>query len=406
VPAGLKLPPNVRALGVVSLLTDVSSEMIYPLLPRFVTGALHAGPVALGAIEGAAEATASLLKLGSGWLSDRMDRRKPLVVLGYAIAAAARPFMAVVATVAQVLAVRVTDRFGKGLRTSPRDALLADSVDPSVRGRAFGFHRAADHLGAVIGPLVAWALLTWGGFELRTVFLVAAVPGTLAVFVLLTRVREVPRRADADGGVASGLLAPSPPAASVPSAGLGGHFWAYLAVLGLFTLGNCSDAFLLLRAGDLGVPEAAVPLLWSAHHVVKALSSTPAGSLSDRVGRRPLLVAGWLWFAAAYLGFALATAAWHAWALFLAYGLFFGLVEGAEKALVADLAPPSRRGAAFGWFHGVVGVATLPASILFGVLWREFGPRTAFTFGAGVALVAAVLLALVVRAPRPAGIAR
>lgn len=436
-----RLPPNVRALGAVSFLTDVSSEMIYPLLPRFVTQTLQASTAFLGAIEGAAEATASLLKIVSGRVSDRMERRKPLVVLGYAVASAARPLVAVATTASQVLAVRVGDRFGKGLRTSPRDALLADSVPASDRGRAYGFHRAADHTGAVVGPLLAWALLTWAGASLRTVFLLAAIPGALAVLVLVAKVKEVPRgrgraatppreesgapssaRSGRPSPEASSDLTPRPaagerfdPSADVASSRPGGGpavdadarplgrvFWTYLGVLAVFTLGNCSDAFLLLRASDLGVAEGVVPLLWAAHHVVKAASSTPAGALSDRVGRKPLLVAGWLWFAAVYAGFALASQAWHAWALFLSYGLFFGLVEGAEKALVADLAPAGRRGAAFGWFHGVVGLTTLPASVLFGVLWDRVGPAQAFLFGASLALAAAALLALVVRRARTA----
>ncbi len=387
------LPRNVRALGAVSFLTDVSSEMIYPLLPAFLIGTLGAAAAFVGVIEGAAEATASALKLASGWISDRVPRRKPLVVAGYVIATVARPLVAAATTASHVLAVRVTDRVGKGIRTSPRDALIADSVDPAVRGRAFGFHRAMDHAGAVLGPLLAWALMAGLGLGVRDVFWLAAVPGVLSVVVLVVFVAEAPRA----------VVLTTPAAPPVPSAAdvrLGRAFWRYLAVLFVFTLGNCTDAFLLLRATQLGVPAVSIPLLWAALHVVKSVSSTPAGALSDRVGRRPLLFAGWIWFAAVYAGLAAASATWHVWALFLAYGIFFGLTEGTEKALVADLAPAARRGAAFGWFNAVVGIGTLPASVLFGLVWDAHGSAAAFVVGAALALAAAALLALVV--PRAA----
>lgn len=390
-PASAKsLPPNVKALAAVSLLSDVASEMIYPLLPGFLTGVLGAGAAAIGAIEGAAEATASFLKLASGWGSDRMARRKPLVVIGYLIAAIARPLVAIAGTAAHVMAIRVSDRVGKGIRTSPRDALLADSVDPAVRGRAFGFHRAADNFGAVLGPLLAFALMGWFGVPIRDVFWCAAIPGLLGVVVLMVFVKEVPRRPPAAAVPASSASAPT---AAEP---LPGAFRRYLFVLFLFTLGNCTDAFLLLRATELGVPAAQIPLLWAALHVVKSASATPGGALSDRVGRRPLLVAGWIWFAVVYAGLGAASATWHVWALFLAYGVFFGLTEGTEKALVADLAPASRRGAAFGWFNAVVGIGTLPASALFGVVWDTWGSSVAFALGGAFGLAAAVLFVVLV----------
>lgn len=385
------LPANVKALAAVSLLSDVASEMIYPLLPGFLTGVLGAGAAAIGAIEGAAEATASFLKLASGWGSDRMARRKPLVVIGYLIAAIARPLVAIAGTAAHVMAIRVSDRVGKGIRTSPRDALLADSVDPAVRGRAFGFHRAADNFGAVLGPLLAFALMGWFGVPIRDVFWCAAIPGLLGVAVLILFVKEVPRRAPA-------AVLPSPNSTAdvaVPEP-FPAAFRRYLFVLFLFTLGNCTDAFLLLRANELGVPAAQIPLLWAALHVVKSASATPGGALSDRVGRRPLLVAGWIWFAVVYAGLGAASATWHVWALFLAYGIFFGLTEGTEKALVADLAPASRRGAAFGWFNAVVGIGTLPASALFGVVWDAWGSSAAFLIGGAFGLAAAVLFVVLV----------
>lgn len=380
---------NVLALAAVSLLTDVATEMTYPLLPVFLATVLGVSATAVGAIEGAAESTAALLKLASGWWSDRLKRRKPLVVAGYALAAVVRPLIGLAQSAGQVLSIRVADRVGKGIRGAPRDALIADSVDPAVRGRAFGFHRAADHAGAVIGPLLAFGLIQGLGVDLRTLFLLTAIPGALAVAVLVFGVREKAR--------------PAPAAAEQPKqrqklekAGLDRSFWAYLAVLLLFTLGNSTDAFLLLRATDLGVPAALIPLLWAFLHVVKSVSSTPGGALSDRLGRKPLIVAGWLVYAGVYFGFAQADAAWQVWALFGVYGLFFGMTEGTEKALVADLVPAERRGAAFGWYNLALGLGALPASLLFGAIWDRWSAGAAFGFGAAAALTAAAGLAVVV----------
>ena len=375
---------NVLVLGLVSLLTDVSSEMIYPLLPLFLVSVLGAGPAFLGVIEGVAESTAALLKLVSGVVSDRVRRRKPLVLAGYGLSALARPLVALAATPAFVLGVRFCDRIGKGVRTSPRDALIADSVGPELRGRAYGFHRSMDHAGALLGPLVAAGLLGWFAFDLRTVFWCAAAPGLLAVLLIAGGVREVPR--------------PSAPARSVAKLSPPhGQLRTYLLILLLFTLGNSSDAFLLLRAGELGVTPARLPLLWAFFHLIKMGSVFPFGALSDRIGRRGVIVAGWGVYAAAYLGFALATSELHIWLLFAGYGLFYGLTEGAEKALVADLAIPSERGAAFGWFNAAIGLGALPASLLFGVLWQWYGPLAAFGCGAALAGVAAVLLVTMVR---------
>lgn len=386
-----KLTRNVKALGAVSFLADVSSEMIYPLLPLFVTTVLGGGAAMLGTIEGMAETTASMLKLASGWWSDRM-RRKPLVLFGYGVSALARPLIGLATAPWHVLVVRMTDRVGKGVRTSPRDALLAASAAPEARGRAFGFHRAADNLGAFAGPMVAWALLQGPGLSLQQVFLWAAVPGALSIAVLLWFVRETPRGNAARPATASGASAMG----GVDRTPLDPAFWRYLAVLGVFTLGCSSDAFLLMRAGQLGVATALIPVLWAMHNLMKSIASTPAGSLSDRVGRRPLIIAGWTVYAVVYLLFARATQAWHAWALFAAYALYLGLVEGVEKALVADLVPASRRGRAYGWFNFTVGIAALPASVVFGLVWQRWGAATAFGMGAAVAGVAAVgLVALV-----------
>ena len=370
------------ALAAVSFLTDVSSEMIYPLLPVFLTTVLGANASFIGAIEGAAETTAALLKLASGWWSDRVRKRKPLVLAGYAIASAMRPLVALATSASQVLVIRVADRVGKGIRNAPRDALIAESVDPSIRGRAFGFHRAADHAGGVLGPLIAFAVLSWQIAELRTVFWLAAIPGVLSVVVVALGVRDIPRSASATDAATPDLTQP-----------LGARFWRVLAVIFVFTLGNSTDAFLLLRANQLGVPVALAPILWAALHLVKSAASTPGGALSDRIGRRPTLVMGWLLYAAVYVGFAVANAPWHAWALFAVYGVFFGLTEGSERALVADLVGLERRGTAFGWYNLAIGLGALPASLLFGLVWDRAGPGAAFTMGASLALAAALGLA-------------
>ena len=396
---------NVLALTAVSFLTDVSSEMIYPLLPVFLTVTLGVSASMLGVIEGAAETTASLLKLASGWWSDRVKRRKPLIVAGYALASLVRPLVAIAQSGTQVLAIRITDRVGKGIRTAPRDALIADSVDPSIRGRAFGFHRSGDHAGAFLGPLIAFSLLQWWAVETRTVFWIAAIPGALSFITAVILVREqatVPLRPH-EPDVVHGAPSASDESLAVGANGddlemqreqLPRSFWRYIAVFLLFTLGSSSDAFLLLRANQLGVPIALAPILWAALHAVKSLASTPGGALSDRVGRVPTLLAGWTLYALVYVGFAFASAAWHAWALFLVYGLFFALTEGAERALVADIVPAPRRGTAFGWFNLTTGVALLPASIVFGLVWDKWGATSAFIMGSAVAASACVALAL------------
>lgn len=379
-----RLGRNVYALTAVSFLTDVSSEMIYPLLPAFLTTTLGASASFVGGIEGAAETTAALLKLASGWWSDRVRRRKPLVVAGYVVASIVRPLVALARSASQVLVIRVSDRVGKGIRNSPRDALIADSVHPAIRGRAFGFHRAGDNAGGVVGPLVAFALLAWRHVGLRTVFWWAALPGALAVVTILFGVKDVPKQH---------LAAPSSPASVNLTQPLGGRFWAVLGAILLFTLGNSTDAFLLLRAQQLGVPIALAPVLWAWLHVVKTASNTPGGILSDRLGRKPLLIAGWVLYALVYLAFGFAATSLDAWLLFGVYGVFFGLTEGSERALVADLVPLARRGTAYGWYNLTIGIGALPASIVFGELWDHYGSRTAFYFGAAMALAASLGMA-------------
>jgi MFS family permease len=382
---------NVVALGLVSFFTDVSSEMIYPLLPVFLTTVLGASAGTLGAIEGAAESTAALLKLASGWWSDRVRRRKPLVVAGYVLAGAVRPLVAAATATWHVLAVRLTDRVGKGIRTSPRDALIADSVAPGIRGRAFGFQRAADNAGAVLGPLIAFALLQWVGLPIRPVFWLAFIPSVLALVTLIAFVRDVP------------ATEPPPEHVGVPaSTRLPGRFVAYLGVVLLFTLGSSSDAFLLLRAQQLGVSVALLPIIWATLSLVRTLATTHGGALSDRIGRIPTLVVGWVIYALVYVAFALASAQWHAWLLFAIYGLFYAFTEGAERALVVDLVPGARRGVAFGWFNLMIGVGALPASVLFGIVWDRWGAPTAFTMGAAFAAAATIGILFLPRAPRPA----
>jgi len=383
----------------VSFFTDVSTEMIYPLLPVFLAGVLGANASFIGAIEGTAETTASLLKLLSGWWSDKVSSRKPFVVAGYLIASIVRPFTAAAHSATQVLAIRVTDRVGKGIRSSARDALLADSAVPEARGRAFGFHAAADNAGAVFGPLVAFLILRLHGVgslkagthflphdehAMREVFWLSAIPAAIAIVILIVVVRDIPRR---DSG--------AKPGEAGGSASLGGRFWGYLVVVLLFTLGNSTDAFLLLRANQLGVPVALAPILWAALNFVKSATGTYGGQLSDRIGRKPLIVGGWLLYAAVYYAFAWAGAPWQAWALFAVYGIFYGMTEGTEKALVADIVPAVRRGTAFGWYNLAIGLGALPASLIFGWIWDRSGSPSAFVFGATLALVAAILMALV-----------
>jgi MFS family permease len=379
------LARNVVILGLVSLLNDGASEMIYPLLPAFLTAVLGAGPAALGIIEGIAESTASLLKLYSGYLSDRVKKRKGWIVAGYTLSNIIRPLIAFSTSWLHVLALRFSDRVGKGLRTSPRDAIIADSTPPEFRGKAYGFHRAMDHTGAIVGPLAATALLLAFHDDVKTIFLLSFIPGLLAVAMLLFGLREKPpegpRTAPASFNFRSAWAEMTP------------GFRKYLFIILIFTLGNSADAFLLLRAQQLGVSVALLPAIWVVLHIVKMSFSVPGGILSDRIGRKKVIVAGWLVYAAVYAGFGLASARWHAWALFAVYGIYFGLTEGVEKALVADFAPVHLRGSSFGLYHLIVGIGALPASLLFGLVWQKFGSTAAFGMGAGLALLASVMLA-------------
>ncbi len=366
------------------MFTDAASEAIYPLLPVYVMRVLGAHVVALGLIEGVADAVSSFLKLAAGQLSDRLRRRRPLVIAGYALASAARPLMALAMSWSHVFIIRLVDRVGKGLRGAPRDAMLAALAPAGARGRVFGVQRAMDHAGAVIGPVLASLFLWVMPDSYRLLFALTIVPGAIAVALLFfvpevrTGLKTRPHRSEpVEAGLQTRLPAP---------------LRRFLTILTIFTLGNSTDAFLLLRLSEAGLTVAMIPLLWAALHVVKAGLSTFGGSLSDRLGRRAPIEAGWVLYAAVYAGFALSTsvAAFVAW--FLTYGIYYALVEGSERALVADLAPAGLHGTAFGWYNAVLGFGALGASVLFAAVWQAFGAPTAFLLGSGLSLVAAGLL--------------
>ncbi len=371
-----RLPVAVLLLGVTSFFADVGSEMIFPLLPVFMVGTLGASPAFLGLVEGLADATASVLKLVMGYQVEKMSYRTRPVIFGYALAGAARPLIALATLPWHVLGARVLDRVGKGTRATPRDVLIASAVPAGQIGRAFGFHRAMDHAGAVVGPLVATGLLILG-MDLRTVFLCATVPGVLAVAtVLLVRepARTPPSHASFAAGARERVLSPD--------------LKKYLVVLGLFSLGGSSDAFLLLRSKDLGVPLAALPMLWTVLHISKLVSSHVGGGWADRFPRVRMICVGWSIYALTYIAFGLASEAWHAWALMVVYGVYYGLTEPAEKALVRELSEERARGRAFGFYNFISGASAIPAGLLTGWLWQTRGPGTALMAGGVLALVA------------------
>jgi MFS family permease len=392
------LDPTVKALGVVTLLNDLSSEVAVRTLPLFLANVLGVKAGIIGLIEGLAESTATLLKVVSGVLADRAGKKKALALWGYGLSGFTKPLLFFATGWPLVLVVRVLDRIGKGIRTAPRDALIADVTAAEDRGRAFGFNKAMDKAGAVAGLVLAAAILYVGGTgqvaltreNYQALVLLSVVPGIASVFVLARWVRERP-------------ASPSVQASSVRLAwqALDGRFRAYLVLLVIFTLGNSSDAFLMLRAQTLGFQPVEIFLLLAAFNLVITLSSTPAGALSDRLGRRGLIVAGWAIYAVIYLGFAVASSAWHVWALYLGYGLYYGAFQGAASALVADLVPPELRGTAYGLFNGAIGVVALPASLLAGLLWDWYGPPAPFLAGGVLALMAAVgMLAVVPQSRR------
>lgn len=386
------LSGNVLALSAVSLLNDISSEIIYPLMPAFLALTLGASPFAIGLIEGFAESFASILKLFSGYLSDKFEKRKLPVFFGYALSSIVRPLLAFVSSWQQVLFVRVADRGGKGIRGTPRDALLAESVAPEKRGLAFGFNRAADSFGAILGPVAAFILLSFlssnpekpTAQDYRQVFLFASIPVVIGLFVIGFFVNEKKREKTSEPE----LFTP----VKLSLKEFDGNFKRFLIVIALFTLSNSTDAFLLLRAEQAGIPIAVLPLLWMALNFSKVVFSLIGGDLSDRIGRKTLIFSGWIVYALVYAGFAFVQTAWQAWALFLIYGIYFGLTEGVEKALVADLVEPKKRGTAFGFYNLAFSISVLPASLIFGGLWNQFGSATAFLVSAAISICAAMLL--------------
>jgi MFS family permease len=398
-----RISRNVWAVTVTSFLTDISSEMLFNLLPLFLFNVLGARTSVIGLIEGIAETTSSLLKILSGWYSDRLGTRKGLALAGYGLSTLAKPFLYFATTWGWILGVRFADRAGKGLRTAPRDALLADSVNEKQRGFAFGLHRAGDTAGAVLGLVIALLILlsvqghdrTLTRKAFQDVVLLSMIPAILALIALAIGARDVK----------SNKTMSDP--ARITLKGLDRRFRWFLVIVILFTLGNSSDAFLILRAQNAGLSVPGILGMMITFNLVYAVISTPAGALSDRVGRKQLLVAGWLFYSLVYWGFAYAQTGWQTWALMAAYGLYYGLTEGVAKAFVADLIPSERRGVAFGVYNAAVGITAFPASLIAGLLWqgagiwKGFGPSAPFIFGAILALLSSGFLLLLPLASTP-----
>jgi MFS family permease len=379
-----KLPRNVWVLGFVSLMTDISSEMIYALLPLFLVSELGATVLTVGAIEGLAETTASLVKIWSGALSDYWGRRKELAVLGYGLSTVVKPLFSLASSPLWVLVARFGDRVGKGIRGAPRDALIADSTAPEQRGAAYGLRQSLDTVGAVLGPVAAFAIMAAFNNNFRLVFGLAVIPGGLAVLILALGIRERP------GSTVRPLRSPLLTRSAL--ANLGQPYWNLVAVALLFNLGNSSEAFLLLRAQQIGIPAAFIPLTLGWLNGVYALSAYPIGVLSDRIGRTGLLISSFWLYALTYLGFAYSQAVWQIWVLLGLYGLYLGMSQGLLVALVADRVPADQRGTAFGGLNLATGIALLPASLVGGALWDNVGATATFLVGAGFALLAALLL--------------
>ncbi len=388
-----KLPRNVWAVGLTSFFMDVSSEMVINIVPLFLSNVLGVQTAVIGLIEGVAEATASILKLFSGWLSDKTGGRKWLAVLGYGFSALSKPFFYIANTWGVIAGVRWADRVGKGIRTAPRDALVADSVTKETRGLAFGFHRAMDTAGAMVGLIIA-AVVVWlaqannvslSRLTFQQIVLFSLLPAFLAVLSLIIGAKDVP--------VTNKAALPK-----FAFKNLGKPFMIFLVIVGVFTLGNSSDAFLVLRAQNLGISILGILLMLIVFNLVYSLVSVPAGSLSDRIGRRRLMIGGWFVYGLIYLGFALSNQSWQIWLLYVAYGLYYGLAHGAANAMVADLVPAHLRGTAYGTYNAVIGVLALPASLIAGLLWQGvgtwagFGPSAPFFFGAGLSILATLMM--------------
>ncbi|HEY5529589.1 MAG TPA: MFS transporter [Thermoleophilia bacterium] len=400
------LDRNVFFTGVTSFFMDVSSEMIYSIVPIFLSSVLHVDKTIIGLIEGVAETTASMLKMVAGWLSDRLGRRKSLMIFGYGLSTLSRPILALAGGWGQVLGARFVDRFGKGVRTAPRDAIIADSVEPRELGRSFGFHRAMDQFGAVLGPAIAFLILSQRHNGYRTVFWVSLIPGVLSVLVIVFFIKERRRRDVAEASEPAAKLLDGT-AAHVPRdplrtrlSRLRGPLLAYLAVTAIFSLGNSSDAFLILRARDLQVAAALIPVLYVVFNFIYSAFSVPAGLVADRVGRRKVALIGFAVFAVAYAWMALAHSQAAVWGVFAVYGVYMGVADGNGRALLAEFSTGARRGTAFGAYHMTVGIAALPASVVAGLLYDHVSPAAPFWVGAGAAVLAGLLMLAFVPEPR------
>lgn len=387
------LPRNIWAVSLTSFFMDISSEMVINILPLFLSNVLGVKTNIIGLIEGVAEATASILKMFSGWLSDKLKARKSLAVIGYGISAISKPFFLIANTWGIVAGVRWADRVGKGVRTAPRDALVADSIEEKDRGLAFGFHRASDTAGAMVGILVA-LFVVWKAQSMsvdlsastfKTIVWISIIPAFLAVLALILGTKEVEIKGERT-------------LPKIAFRSLGKRFMIFMVIVGIFDIGNSSDAFLVLRAQERGISVVGILAMLAVFNLVYTLISTPAGSLSDKIGRRRLIIGGWLVYALIYFGFGLAQTGWQVWTLYVIYGFYYGMAYGTSKAMVADLVPENMRGTAYGTYNAVLGILDFPASLIAGLLWEGvgswsgFGPSAPFLFGAGMALLAAILM--------------
>lgn len=396
------LSQNVFVFGFVSMLNDLSSEITVRTLPLFLANVLGVKTSIIGLIEGVADSTATLLKLFSGWISDKLGTRKPLVTGGYGLSALSKPFLYFAVTWPAVLVIRFLDRVGKGIRTSPRDALIADSTDKAELGKAFGYSRAMDPLGAVLGLLIA-ALLVYFGHRgmvsmtrgtFQTLVLISIVPAFIALALIVFFIKDLK---PGEGVEVEGKTKIKAEAPSLSLRGFDSRFKAFLGIMILFTLGNSSDAFLILRAQNLGLSIVEIFVMLALFNLLATVVAYPAGVLSDRFGRVRVIIVGWLVYALIYLGFGYASAGWQVWVLYVLYGIYYGATEGVEKALVADVVSSEKRGTAYGLYNAAVGISALPASLIAGILWQKLGPASPFIFGAGLSLMAVVALMAFVR---------
>jgi MFS family permease len=390
------LHPNVFFLGLTSLLNDISSELIFTLLPLVLTNILGASTLVVGLIGGISGSADALFRILSGWFSDKIGKRKNLAVIGYALSTVTKPFMYIASGWGAITGIRLSDRIGKGVRNAPRDALVADSVSPQERGKAFGLQRAMDTSGSVIGLALAALIIYLVQGDAKTLELptyqwmviAGIIPGFLGTLVILFLVHEA-KKTKAELNQAK--------TAAKESGGFSNRFKIYLVIVGIFTLGNTSDFFVILRAQNLGNSLLYVALILVMFNLIYALVAAPAGILSDKLGRRRLIISGWLIYAVVFVGFAVANAPWHIWLLFAAYGIYYGMVEGVSRAFVADLVPAEKRGTAYGWYYGVLSIALLPASLIAGWMWSAISPSATFYFGAGLAFIAALGIWLLVK---------